>query len=84
MASPQLAHNGTIVEMDHPVAGKVRMPGFALGDRDAQSRVRYAPPTIAQHSRGVLGDFCFAAAEIDALVRSGTVIESITSRTERL
>jgi crotonobetainyl-CoA:carnitine CoA-transferase CaiB-like acyl-CoA transferase len=76
MASPQLAHNGAIVEMDHPVAGKVRMPGFALGDRDAQSRVRRAPPTIGQHSREVLAEFGFAAAEIDSLVRSGTVIQS--------
>jgi crotonobetainyl-CoA:carnitine CoA-transferase CaiB-like acyl-CoA transferase len=76
MASPQLAHNGTIVEMNHPVAGKIRMPGFALGDCDAQSRVHHAPPTIAQHSREVLAEFGFAAAEIDALVSSRTVIQS--------
>jgi crotonobetainyl-CoA:carnitine CoA-transferase CaiB-like acyl-CoA transferase len=54
LASPQLEHNGVIVEMEHPAAGKVRMPGMAFGDRDAQSRVRLPPPMLGAHSREVL------------------------------
>lgn len=76
LASPQLAHNGTIVEVQHPKAGRVRMPGPALGDRAAQSRVRLPPPMIGEHSREVLAGFGFEAAEIEALVASGTVIQN--------
>lgn len=76
LASPQLAHNGAIVEMQHPKAGTVRMPGAAFGDRDAQSRVHHPPPMIGEHSRAVLAGFGFEAAEIDALVASGTVIQN--------
>jgi len=76
MASPQLTHNGTIVEMQHPKAGRVRMPGAALGDRDSQSRVHQPPPMIGEHSREILAGFGFAAAEVDALVACGAVIQN--------
>lgn len=76
LASPQLAHNGAIVQMQHPKAGVVRMPGAAFGDRDAQSRVRYPPPMIGEHSREVLAMFGFDAAEIGALLASGAVIQN--------
>lgn len=72
-ASPQLAHNGVIVEMRNVDAGVVRMPGAAFGDRDAQSRVRHGPPAIGEHSREVLAEFGLAAGEIDALVAAGAV-----------
>ena len=73
--SPQLAHNGVIVEMQHPAAGTVRMPGLAIGDRDAQSRVRRPPPRIGEHARKVLADHGFSPAEIDALIASGAAKE---------
>ena len=76
LASPQLVHNGAIVQMQHPKAGVVRMPGAAFGDRDAQSRVHHPPPMIGEHSREVLAMFGFDAAEIDALVASGAVIQN--------
>ncbi|MGE4239413.1 CaiB/BaiF CoA transferase family protein [Ramlibacter sp.] len=72
-ASPQLAHNGVIVEMRNVDAGTVRMPGAAFGDRDAQSRVRRGPPGIGEHSREVLAEFGFAADEIDALLSAGAI-----------
>jgi crotonobetainyl-CoA:carnitine CoA-transferase CaiB-like acyl-CoA transferase len=75
LASPQLAHNGAIVEMQHPGAGRVRMPGSAIGDRDAQSRVRRPPPMLGEHSREVLAVFGFGADEIDALVAAGAVLQ---------
>jgi crotonobetainyl-CoA:carnitine CoA-transferase CaiB-like acyl-CoA transferase len=73
--SPQIAHNGAIVQMQHPVAGKVRMPGFAVGEGDAQAKVRRPPPTPGEHGREVLAEFGFSAREIDALVASGAVVQ---------
>jgi crotonobetainyl-CoA:carnitine CoA-transferase CaiB-like acyl-CoA transferase len=75
LRSPQLAHNGVIVEMQHPTAGTVRMPGFAVGDRNAQSRVRRPPPRIGEHAREVLTAYGFPQSEIDALIASGAVKE---------
>jgi len=73
LASPQLAHNGVIVETTNADAGTVRMPGAAFGDRDAQARVRRGPPAIGEHSREILRDLGFAPGEIDTLVAGGAV-----------
>jgi crotonobetainyl-CoA:carnitine CoA-transferase CaiB-like acyl-CoA transferase len=73
--SPQAAHNGAIVEMEHPVAGTVRMPGFALGDRKAQDQVRRPPPRAGEHAREVLAEFGFSGADIDGLLASGAVVQ---------
>jgi len=75
-ASPQLAHNGVIVEMRHPRAGTLRMPGAALGDRDAQARVHLPPPMVGEHSRAVLADFGFSDEEIDLHIAAGAVIQN--------
>ena len=75
LGSPQLAHNGVIVETHNVDAGVVRMPGAAFGDRDAQSRVRYGPPAVGEHSREILAGMGLGLAEVDALLASGAVIQ---------
>ena len=75
MDSPQLAHNGVIVEMHSSVAGTVHTAGMAIGDRDAQSRVHRGPPAVGEHSCEVLAGFGFSEKEIDALLASGTVVQ---------
>ncbi len=73
--SPQIAHSGVFVEMPHPAAGTVRMPGFAVGDRHAQARVRRPPPRIGEHAREILAEHGYAKADIDALLASGAAKE---------
>ena len=76
LASPQLAHNGAIVEMEQLRAGRVRMPGFGIGDRHAQSRVRRPPPSIGENSEDVLSESGFDADEIARLLASGAVVQA--------
>ena len=57
------------------LAGEVRMPGFAVGDRDSQSRIRYGPPALGEHSCEVLVDLGLTTKEIDTLLKSGAVIQ---------
>ena len=73
LASPQLAHNGVIVETRNVDAGVVRMPGAAFGDRDAQARVRHGPPAVGEHSSEILAALGLGRAEIDGLLASGAV-----------
>ena len=75
MDSPQLAHNGLIVDTENSIAGNVRMPGLAVGDRNAQSRVRYGPPTLGEHSCAVLKEYGLSQARIDSLLASGAVVQ---------
>ena len=75
MDSPQLKHNGLIVDTPNSVAGNVKMPGLAVGDRDAQSRVRYGPPTLGEHSCEVLAEYGLSQSHIDTLLASGVVVQ---------
>ena len=81
LASPQLAHNGVIVETHNADAGVVRMPGAAFGDRDAQARVRHGPPSIGEHSGEILAGMGLGPAEIEALLASGAVRQRKESST---
>ena len=75
MRSPQLTHNGVIVETENAIAGKLRQLGFPAGDRDAQARVRRGPPVVGEHSREILAAFGLPQAEIDALVAGKVVMQ---------
>ena len=75
MGSPQLKHNGLIVDTPNSIAGNVKMPGLAVGDRDAQSRVRYGPPTLGEHSCEVLAEYGLSQSQIDTLLASGAVVQ---------
>ncbi len=73
--SQEYAASGIDSWVDHPVAGKVRMPGFAPGPAHATSanaRIT-AAPTLGQHSRQILTECGYAPAEIDALFGSGVL-----------
>lgn len=75
MESPQLAHNGLIVDTFNSIAGNVRMPGLSVGDRNAQSRVRYGPPALGEHSREVLEEYGLTTEQIDSLLSNGAVVQ---------
>ena len=75
MDSPQLKHNGLIVDTHNSVAGTVRMPGLALGDRNAQSRVRYGPPALGEHTKDVLRNFGLTEDQIAALEADQVVVQ---------
>lgn len=80
MDSPQLKHNGLIVETPNAIAGTVKMPGLAVGDRNAQSRVRYGPPTLGEHSCEVLTEYGLTEAQIKALLDDGIVVQRKTDK----
>ena len=73
-SSEQFAHANAAVTLSHPTAGDVKVPGFLLGDRNTQSRVRHAPPGLGEHSRGILSEFGFAQHEIEDLIDTGAVL----------
>ncbi len=74
-ATDQFAASGVAVQLDHPVAGRVTLPGFAIGDRDAQSRQHRPPPVVGQHSVEVLAEYGVPRDAIDRLVAAGAVVQ---------
>jgi crotonobetainyl-CoA:carnitine CoA-transferase CaiB-like acyl-CoA transferase len=74
-ATDLFAASGVAIEIDHPVAGRVKLPGFAIGDSDAQSRQRRPPPVVGQHSVEVLADYGVPQDAIEWLVANGAVVQ---------
>jgi crotonobetainyl-CoA:carnitine CoA-transferase CaiB-like acyl-CoA transferase len=74
-STDQFAASGVAVQIDHPVAGRLKLLGFAIGDLDAQSRQHRPPPVLGQHSVEVLVEYGVPRDAIDRLVADGAVVQ---------
>jgi crotonobetainyl-CoA:carnitine CoA-transferase CaiB-like acyl-CoA transferase len=70
---PQVAANAMLAEADHPLQGRVRMPGFPVNSAQANAEPHRAAPACGEHTWRVLRDAGLADAEIAALQRSQAV-----------
>ncbi len=73
LADPQTRARGMVVETEHPLLGRVATLGAPVKFSDTQAAVLRAAPLLGQHTREVLAEIGYAAAEIDALVSAGAV-----------
>jgi crotonobetainyl-CoA:carnitine CoA-transferase CaiB-like acyl-CoA transferase len=74
LADPHVAAVRAVSWIEHPQVG--RMPVANLpGARPAGDGAPALSPAIGEHSRPVLAELGLAAAEIDALIKSGVVAE---------
>ena len=70
---PQIRHNGTFVEYDHPTEGRVKTPGFPIRFSRTPSKVERGAPLVGEHSRELLAEIGLDETAIDRLVESGVV-----------
>jgi crotonobetainyl-CoA:carnitine CoA-transferase CaiB-like acyl-CoA transferase len=73
---PQIRHNGTIVEYDHPTEGRVRTPGFPIRFTRTPCGIARGAPLVGEHTSEVLAEIGFDAAEIARLKAAGVVAET--------
>jgi len=83
-ADPQVRHRAMAVEVNHPTAGRVRLPGIPVKFADTPARAQGPPPLLGEHTdevlRTVLG---LAGSQIAELRASGAVGER-SSRIDRV
>lgn len=73
---PQIAHNGTFVEYDHPTEGRVKVPGFPYRFSATPPRIDRGAPLAGEHTREVLAELGLADERVAALLAAGVVAES--------
>jgi crotonobetainyl-CoA:carnitine CoA-transferase CaiB-like acyl-CoA transferase len=66
-ADPHALAREMVVELEHPRAGPTRALGLPIKLSRTPGKVTRPAPTFGQHTREVLAEFGFSAAEIDAL-----------------
>ncbi|OLL29198.1 CoA transferase [Burkholderia sp. SRS-W-2-2016] len=64
---PQIQHNGTVVELDHPRAGKVTNIASPVNFHGSPVAYRRPPPVLGEHTVEVLLEFGFSDDEIAVL-----------------
>jgi crotonobetainyl-CoA:carnitine CoA-transferase CaiB-like acyl-CoA transferase len=72
-ADPQALAREMVVELEHPRAGRTRALGLPIKLSRTPGKVFRPAPTFGQHTREVLAEFGFTAAEVDALYAANAV-----------
>ena len=69
---PQVRHRNMLVETEHPLAGKYKMPGNPI--KMGQEEFFHPAPLLGQHNREVLEQLLgYSDGEIEALKERGTI-----------
>jgi crotonobetainyl-CoA:carnitine CoA-transferase CaiB-like acyl-CoA transferase len=75
LSHPQVIARGMVVEVDHPKSGKSKALGCPVHFSRTPARVERAAPQLGEHTREILRDAGYDDAQIDDMVRDGTVAE---------
>ena len=67
LTHPQVLANGIVVETDHPIAGRLRQARPAARFSATPAAIRGGAPALGEHTREVLAELGYPAAEIDVL-----------------
>lgn len=71
---PQAAAREMVLQVDHPTAGNLRVPGFPYKLSETPAALRQPPPRLGEHTGQVLGDLLgYSPAGVAALREQGVV-----------
>jgi len=73
LADPQTAARGMVIEQDHPVLGRIRLPNLPFHFSDCDTSPRGPAPLMGQHNRDVAAGLGYSPAEIVVMERDGVL-----------
>jgi crotonobetainyl-CoA:carnitine CoA-transferase CaiB-like acyl-CoA transferase len=71
VADPQIAARGMIIEQEHPVLGRVRLPNLPFRFSDCDTSPRSVAPLLGQHNREIALSLGYSAEDVEAMTREG-------------
>ncbi len=71
---PQIAHNGTFVEYEHPTEGHIKTPGFPYKFSQTPAQVYRGAPRVGEDTTEILTGLGYKAEEIKDLLASGNIL----------
>ncbi|XP_023082140.1 succinate--hydroxymethylglutarate CoA-transferase isoform X3 [Piliocolobus tephrosceles] len=78
-AEPQVLHNGLIMEMEHPTAGKISVPGPAVRYSKFKMSEARPPPLLGQHTMHILKEVLrYDDRAVGELLSAGVVAQHET------
>jgi len=73
---PQIVARNMVIEQEHPVLGKIRMPNLPFRFSDCDTSPKSVAPSMGQHNREIAAGLGYSAEEIDALLAAGVLYAS--------
>src|SRR5258708_38792017 len=70
---PQVKHNKMVVEMDHPVAGPIKLLNNPLRFSETAVELRSPPPLLGQNTEEVLAELGYPAEAVAHLRQRGVI-----------
>jgi crotonobetainyl-CoA:carnitine CoA-transferase CaiB-like acyl-CoA transferase len=70
---PQVLHNEMVVQLDHPKAGVINVPGVAIKMSATPGRISRGPPMLGEHTAEILARLGYSAADIERLSAGGSI-----------
>ena len=62
-----------VIELEHPIAGKIKVTGLPVKLQETPGSIRLPPPTLGQHTQEILTQLGYSTAEIDHLKARGVI-----------
>ena len=73
LADPQIQARGMLIEQDHPVLGKVRLPNLPFRFSACDTTQTTPAPLMGQHNRKLAAELGYTPEQIEAMVRDGVL-----------
>jgi crotonobetainyl-CoA:carnitine CoA-transferase CaiB-like acyl-CoA transferase len=73
LTDPQLAHRSMLVDLAHPVAGRLRQVGNPMVFSEAPIAYDRPPPALGEHTSEILRELGLDAREVEALRRDAVI-----------
>ena len=73
LTDPQTLARGMVVEQDHPLLGRIKLPNLPFRFSDCDTTPRGPAPLLGQHNREIAAELGFSGADIGAMVRDGVL-----------
>lgn len=73
LADPQVQARNMVIEQDHPVLGKIRLPNLPFKFSECDTSPTSVAPGMGQHNRAIAESLGYSAADIDAMEYDGVL-----------
>jgi len=72
---PQIIASGTLIEIDHPISGRLRQARPPARFEHTPAGVRFGAPRLGEHTDEILLEIGYTSAQIEVLRAAGVIGE---------
>jgi len=73
LADPQVIARGMVIEQEHPILGKVKLPNLPFRFSDCDTSQHMPAPLMGQHNQQIAAGLGYSQSEIDAMTSDGVL-----------